>query len=89
MYKLSLLAVLLISAFAVIDTEDEVLIATNDNIDEILSTWPSILIEFYAPWCGHCKKLAPEYAAAASRLKEYDPPIRIAKCDATVNQDLA
>lgn len=69
MPRLILLSLLILSAFAIIDTEDEVLIATDDNIDEILGTWPNILIEFYAPWCGHCKKLAPEYAAAAARLK--------------------
>ena len=65
------------------------IVLDDDNFDEVVSSFPLLLVEFYAPWCGHCKKLEPEYATAASELKALDEPIRIAKLDATAARTAA
>ncbi|ODN90261.1 protein disulfide-isomerase domain [Cryptococcus wingfieldii CBS 7118] len=51
----------------------------NEIIDEDLA-----LVEFFAPWCGHCKNLAPHYEEAATELKPKG--IKLAKVDCTVEQ---
>eukprot|EP01090_Pellita_catalonica_P018352 TRINITY_DN5898_c0_g1_i1.p1 TRINITY_DN5898_c0_g1~~TRINITY_DN5898_c0_g1_i1.p1 ORF type:complete len:463 (+),score=100.45 TRINITY_DN5898_c0_g1_i1:3-1391(+) len=67
----------------------EVLVVTTDNFDEVVASSPALVVEFYAPWCGHCKNLEPEYEAASEILKNDDPAIILAKVDATEERDLA
>lgn len=64
---------------------DPVLTLTNSNFDSYVKSTKEIMVEFYAPWCGHCKKLAPEYEAAAIELKEKDKSLRLAKVDCIAN----
>jgi len=45
----------------------------------------NVLVEFYAPWCGHCKKLAPDYEKVA-KIFSSEPDIVIANLDATENR---
>lgn len=84
-----LLCILLTIALSKIEVDDGVWVLDESNFSEALFLQNELLVEFYAPWCGHCQKLAPEYSKAAKRLMQNDPPIRIAKVDATANKNLA
>lgn len=65
--------------------EGPVKVVVAENFDDIVNEEDKdVLIEFYAPWCGHCKNLEPKYKELGEKLSK-DPNIVIAKMDATAN----
>lgn len=78
---------MVLAAYAEVEVnEDGVLVLTDATFDEAIAANSKILVEFYAPWCGHCKQLAPEYAAAAKALKDDD--CALAMVDATAEKEV-
>jgi len=65
--------------------DEHVLTLNPTNFDTTVSSSDMLLVEFYAPWCGHCKRLAPEYEKAASELWG---KVSLAKVDCTENQPI-
>lgn len=74
---------------AAAEVDEGVLVLTDANFDEEVTKNAPMIVEFYAPWCGHCQQLAPEYADAAKQLAERDPPLYLAKVDATAEENIA
>eukprot|EP00026_Physarum_polycephalum_P004811 Phypoly_transcript_04835.p1 GENE.Phypoly_transcript_04835~~Phypoly_transcript_04835.p1 ORF type:complete len:515 (+),score=100.79 Phypoly_transcript_04835:55-1545(+) len=63
----------------------DVLDLTSETFASTIAETPLIAVEFFSPWCGHCKSLAPEWEKAATALKGKVP---VAKVDCTANQEL-
>ncbi|KAG9297510.1 hypothetical protein G9A89_001450 [Geosiphon pyriformis] len=66
-----------------------VTILNSQSFNEIaLDPKKHVLVEFYAPWCGHCKNLAPIYEKVASYFTEESDCV-VANLDATAHKDVA
>jgi protein disulfide-isomerase A6 len=55
---------------------------TPDNFDQVVGKGKPALVEFFAPWCGHCKNLAPVYEQLADAFVHAKDKVVIAKVDA-------
>eukprot|EP00656_Telonema_subtile_P040079 TRINITY_DN45148_c0_g1_i4.p1 TRINITY_DN45148_c0_g1~~TRINITY_DN45148_c0_g1_i4.p1 ORF type:complete len:186 (-),score=63.63 TRINITY_DN45148_c0_g1_i4:63-620(-) len=65
--------------------EDVVKIVQKSFRKEVLESDNDVLVEFYAPWCGHCKELKPKYDSLAKSLKDV-PTLTVGKVDAEANE---
>uniref|UniRef100_A0A0R0ERR6 protein disulfide-isomerase n=1 Tax=Glycine max TaxID=3847 RepID=A0A0R0ERR6_SOYBN len=66
-----------------------VVVLSPNNFDEVVfDETKDVLVEFYAPWCGHCKALAPIYEKVAAAFN-LDKDVVIANVDADKYKDLA
>lgn len=75
-----------VAAEADAEKPSDVINITQETFDSTIIPEPLVLVEFFAPWCGHCKSLAPHYEEAATTLKENN--IKLAKVDCVDQAEL-
>ncbi|KAG2225007.1 hypothetical protein INT45_003207 [Circinella minor] len=71
-----------------IELENNVFVLTTGNFHKVIDGQRPALVEFYAPWCGHCKKLAPTYEELGDAFANVQDQVVIAKLNADEHRDL-
>ncbi|RDY09034.1 Protein disulfide-isomerase, partial [Mucuna pruriens] len=67
-----------------VNNESVKVVVADSLQDMVFNSGKDVLLEFYAPWCGHCKKLAPILDEVAVSYQS-NPDVIIAKLDASAN----
>ena len=63
-------------------------IFSDDTFDKFLEEENSVLVMFYAPWCGHCKQMKPKFVSAAAKMKNLENVGKLAAVDCTKEQKI-
>ena len=68
------------------ESKVDILKVTNENFEsEVLQSDQTVLIDFYADWCGPCKMLSP----IVTEVAKENPDVKVVKIDVDAEQDLA
>lgn len=85
----TLLILLNTLSFEEVSQDENVFVLTDANFKDFVNSKKYVLVKFYAPWCGHCKTMAPGYAKLAKRVHGESEEVFIAKLDATEQKTIA
>jgi len=70
-------------------TKDVIHLTAESFEEEVMNSDQHVLVEFYAPWCGHCKSLKPVWEKAATEIKKKGWAVKLTALDATRFGDIA
>ena len=66
--------------------EGKIVRLTGKNFDEFINNHQYVMVKFYAPWCGYCKKIEPEYSKAGILVNNEKMNVTLTKID-TADKD--
>jgi thioredoxin 1 len=58
---------------------------TKENFEQVITSNPTVIVDYWAPWCGPCRGFAPVY----DRVAEANPDIVFAKVNTDDEQEIA
>ncbi len=88
LFGLMLLNVLMLLLCTTVSSAPVTHVSDEKEFERIVDGQAHVLVEFYAPWCGHCKNLAPEWELASASYEPSDE-IMLVAVDATIAPALA